>query len=117
MDFDSINEKQAFKLGFAAYCAEQGMTPEEATNLAVKKAAGGYIDALKAMSYLGVGIPAAAGMALGGGLGYGAAKLDEPDITPEDIQAKEVAETYKRYTDRLKSRRAYQQYRAARPIN
>jgi hypothetical protein len=52
----------------------------------------------------------------GGALGYGAAKMDEPDITPDDIKAKEIADTYKRYTDRLKARRTYQQYRAARQM-
>jgi hypothetical protein len=117
MDFDSIDEKQAFKLGFAEYCAQQGMTPEEATSFAKKSAAlPGWGETINQLGYLGIGVPAAAGMALGGGLGYGAAKLDEPDITPEDIKAKEIADTYKRYTDRLKSRRSYQQYRAARQI-
>ena len=134
MDFDSIDEKQAFKLGFAAYCSDQGMTTAEATQFAEKsawgwgaaaaaipgaisatgQALGHGVEAAKKLSLIGLGLPAAAGLALGGGLGYGAAKFNEPDITPEDIKAQEIAETYKRYTDRIKARRAYQQYREAR---
>lgn len=111
MDFDSIDEKQAFKLGFTAYCADSNMAPEDAT--ALVKAAAGLLDSA---ALLAVGLPAAAGLVGGGALGYGAAKMDEPDITPDDIKAKEIADTYKRYTDRLKARRTYQQYRAARQM-
>ena len=111
MDFDSIDEKQAFKLGFAAYCADQQMSPDTATAFAKSALSWGEMGALGL-----VGIPAAAGLAAGGALGYGAAKLDEPNVTPDDIKAKEIAETYKRYTDRLKARRAYQQYRSARQM-
>jgi len=114
MDFDSIDEKQAFKLGFAAYCADRGLNPKDA--IALVKQAGALGDAFKNVGLLTVGVPAAAGLALGGGLGYGAAKIDEPEITPDDIKAQELAETYKRYTDRLKARRAYQQYRASRQM-
>ena len=111
MDFDSIDEKQAFKLGFAAYCADSNMTPDDAT--ALVKAAVGWLDST---ALLAVGLPAAAGLVGGGALGYGAAKMDEPNVTPDDIKAKEIADTYKRYTDRLKARRAYQQYRTARQM-
>ena len=144
MDFDRVTDKQAFKLGFAAYCADQNMTPEAATEFAEKialepittaailtglgsaayggaKAVGGAIannvlPAAKTLGLLGIGIPTAAGLAIGGGLGYGAAKLNEPDVTPDDIKAQELAATYKRYTDRLKARRAYHQYRASRQM-
>ena len=142
MDFDSIDEKQAFKLGFAAYCADQGLSPEDARAFVksalpafgwpLAAATAGYVGGkildfggqlanniapiTKNLTLLGVGVPAAIGLAGGGALGYGAAKLNEPDITPDDIKAQELAETYKRYTDRLKSRRAYQQYRASRQM-
>ena len=42
MDFDSIDEKQAFKLGFAAYCADQNMPVETATEFAEKAAVGWF---------------------------------------------------------------------------
>jgi hypothetical protein len=138
MDFDSIDEKQAFKLGFAAYCADNSMPVEKAAEFAKQSfiqlapalpyitaalAAGGTAlynlasGAAKNAPEIGwtsIGIPAAAGMALGGGLGHLAAKSEEPDVTTDDIKAQELQDTYKRYADRLKSRRAYQQYRAAR---
>lgn len=111
MDFDSIDERQAFKLGFAAYCADQQLSAEDALTF-VKKAAG----VMENLGLAMVGVPAALGLAGGGALGYGAAKLDEPDITADDIKAKEIAETYQRYTARLKARRAYQKYREARNL-
>jgi|APCry1669188879_1035177.scaffolds.fasta_scaffold05051_5 hypothetical protein len=110
MDLDSVDAKTAFKMGFAAYCADHNLPVKEAANL-LKQAEHSLFD----LAGLGiVGLPAGLGLALGGGLGYGAAKMDEPEITPDDIKAQELAKTYKTYTDRLKSRRAYQQYRAAR---
>jgi alanine dehydrogenase len=112
MDFDSIDEKRAFKLGFAAYCADNKLTPQAAAHLATKAASGWGEN----LGLLAVGLPAAVGLVGGGALGMGAAKMDEPSTTPEDIKAKEIQDTYKRYTDRLKARRAYQQYRAARQI-
>jgi hypothetical protein len=109
MDFSTLDEKQAFKLGFAAYCAEKGMTPDDANNFV--KSAIGLTDIAGAGL---VGIPFGVGMLGGGALGFGAAKYDEPEINPEEIKAKQLAETYKIYTNRLKARRAYQQYRNAR---
>jgi len=114
MDFDSIDEKQAFKLGFVAACADRGLQPAQAAAL-LKTASGSILGDVASLGALGlVGLPAAAGLVGGGALGYGAAKFDEPNTTPDDIKAKEIEDTYKRYTDRLKSRRAYMQYRAAR---
>lgn len=67
---------------------------------------------LIAMGLLGA-IPAA-GLVAGGALGHGLAKFQEPNVSDDEIKAKELASTYKTYTDRLKSRRMYQQYRQAR---
>ena len=139
MDLDSVDEKTAFKAGFAAYCDAHGLTVEEAAGrlktaaafalpaawpyilaggtaigAGLKSVAGSLMHHAPEIGAASIGIPTAAGLALGGGLGYGAAKLEEPETTPDDIKAQEIAETYRRYTDRLKARRAYQQYRAAR---
>lgn len=119
MDFSSMDEKQAFKAGFATYCAENNLTPETALDLAKKASITGSLagagEVAAPLLLAGtVGLPFAAGMLGGSAAGYGAAKYDEPEIDPEQIKAKEIAETYKIYTDRLKARRAYQQYRAAR---
>lgn len=117
MTLDELNEKQAFKLGFITYCANNDLSARDATKW-LKQAAGGLAGSALDMGNLAlVGIPAGVGLALGGGLGYGAAKLDEPSVTPDDIKAQELAKTYKRFTDRIKARRAYQRYRAARQMS
>lgn len=179
MDFTDVDEKTAFKMGFAAYCADHDLSKEAAEDL-IKEGynsvtrflgpllkriagnpgswqrtlsrlgggvkiklpkpapaasggwgkwlggvglgglAGAYTvapfirDAAPPLTAIGAGIPFAASLAAGGGLGWGAAKLNEPDITPEDIQADELKRTYEQQTKRLGSRRAYQQYRTAR---
>jgi hypothetical protein len=118
MNLTELNEKQAFKLGFIAYCADHNLSVHAATNLLKKASTAGW--AAQNLFDLGglatVGLPAGLGLALGGGLGYGAAKMDEPSVTPDEIKAQELAKTYKTYTDRIKARRAYQQYRAARQM-
>lgn len=139
MDFDNVDEKTAFKLGFATYCADNGLSTKEAAELLKSSAIGPWvIPALTAgLTAVGAGVanfgkglaqyapeitatslavPTAAGLAIGGGLGHLAAKSEEPELSPEDIQAQEIADTYKRYTDRIKARKAYQQYRTARDM-
>jgi hypothetical protein len=155
MDLEAVDEKTAFKMGFAAYCADNNLSKEAAAAL-LKQAAGippwlltglrqggrnlwsilkttgagaafaapyaaiegGKLVANMAQPVAGIaaGVPIAASLAAGGGLGWGAAKLNEPTTTPEDIQAQELKDTYDQYSKRLKARRAYQQYRAARDV-
>lgn len=89
---------------------------------AVKSTAGAVLDAGKenlknnagTYSMLALGALPALGLVAGGALGHGAAKFQEPNVSDDDIKAKELADTYKTYTDRLKARRMYQQYRQAR---
>lgn len=143
MDFDSIDTRTAFKLGVLSYCADRGMS-KEATEEFVKSAflpalagaasaawpyvatalaTGGGMMLLngastggKELLKLDTMLPVAGGLIGGAGLGWGAAKLNEPDITPDEIKARELTDTYKRYTDRLKARQAYQQYRSSRQM-
>lgn len=61
-----------------------------------------------------IGLLGAAGLAGGAGLGYLGAKFNEPDINEDEIKAKELAQAYKVYTDRMKARKAYNQYRQSR---
>lgn len=61
-----------------------------------------------------LGLPVAAGAALGGGLGWGAAKMTEPKINEDDIKADEVEQAYRIQGRRLKARRDYEKYRAAK---
>jgi hypothetical protein len=114
MNLDELDDKQAFKLGFVTYCAEHNLPLHDATRFLKQAAGTPSIFDLSGMAM--VGLPAGLGLALGGGLGYGAAKMDEPSVTPDEIKAQELAKTYKRYTDRIKARRAYQQYRASRQL-
>lgn len=166
MDFDSIDEKTAFKLGFASRCFEMGLEPDQVTAAMEKSAllptfiggsgtgllakflpkliprlapiaaktgpwgkwlgaaapigiggflaSGAPLQAAKDIGLLGIGMGGAAGLLGGAALGYGKAKLDEEPIDEDEIKSKELADTYKAYTARLKSQRAYQQYRKAR---
>jgi hypothetical protein len=89
---------------------------------AVKSLGGAALDAGKEnlkqnggmYSMLALGALPALGLVAGGALGHGAAKFQEPNVSDDDIKAKELADTYKTYTNRLKARRMYQQYRQAR---
>lgn len=147
MDLDSIDEKTAFKMGFAARCFELGLEPDQVKEAAEKSARfggllaalkagwknpwiskpllttggllsgfgiGGAVNAAKDISGATIGLGGAAGLLGGAGLGYGLAKLQEEDVDEDEVKAKELADTYKVYTDRLKAQRAYQQYRRAR---
>jgi hypothetical protein len=169
MDLDSIDEKTAFKLGFATRCFEMGLEPAQvkeafeksallptflggtgtgilsrlAPGLAARLApiaartgpwgkwmaggaaaaglpaagffaSGAPLQAIKDMGLLGIGLGGGAGLLGGAALGYGKAKLDEEPVDEDEIKSKELSDTYKAYTARLKSQRAYQQYRKAR---
>lgn len=148
MDFDNIDAKTAFQLGFATRCHEEGLSEKEAAQrlghfektalLPALAAAWPWIaaagtglaaglggiyygtkqvakDAFPAAKFL-AGVPIAAGLAGGAGLGYGLAKLNEPRVDEDDLKAQELAQTYKVYTDRLKARQAYQKYRQAQSV-
>lgn len=65
---------------------------------------------------LPIGLLGAAGLAGGAGLGYLGAKFNEPDVNEDEIKAKELAQAYKVYTDRMKARKAYSQYRQSREM-
>lgn len=153
MDLDSIDEKTAFKMGFAERCFELGFEPGQVKEAMEKSAIirnlvtllskipkpswaavkpwlthagtgiggglaglgiGGAFNAAKDISGLTVGLGGGLGLLGGAGLGYGLARLNEEDVDEDEIKSKELADTYKVYADRLKSQRAYQQYRKAR---
>jgi hypothetical protein len=132
MDFANIDAKTAFQLGFAARCREEKLSQKAACERAVwlEKASldllgvgsaisGGakaLVEAAKPVATLAVGVPVGLGLAAGAAGGYGLAKLNEPDVTEDDIKAQELANTYKAYTDRLKARQAYLKYRKAQGL-
>lgn len=112
-------EKNAFKLGFLARCAEEGLTGA-ALDARIKQA-----DTLVKSGWdlipsegryaagLALGLPVAAGVLGGGALGYGLAKAQEPPLDEDEIKAKEIATTYKVLAERAKARRKLRQYRPA----
>jgi hypothetical protein len=134
----SVTEKEAFTLGFLTRCAEEGLTGEALTarlesvakfnektaqNPVVKfspldlgpgqVASGIGSGASKLIDYgLAVAALPIMGSIIGGsGLGYGAAKMVEPQINEDEIKAKELAATYKLYADKAKNRKKVRQYR------
>lgn len=129
MDFDNIDAKTAFQLGFAARCQEEGLSEKDATARAVwfekrsfdfmaalGSGAKAVVDAAKPVAALAVGVPVGLSLAAGAAGGYGLAKLNEPDVDEDDIKAQELARTYKIYADRIKARQAYLQYRKAKGL-
>ena len=135
-----ITPQDAFKLGFLARCAEERLTGAaldarlEKVAEFNKKAAGGKPSggssvirfspfevgggtASGALSTLWQGlsgalaIPTAASILGGGALGYGTAKMVEPNISEDDIKAQELAATYKMYAEKAKARRKLRNYR------
>ena len=134
-----VTTKEAFRLGFLARCAEEGLTGEH-LNARIKSAAekqsigwlipaaglaaagagglaiarGGVRDLASGAGTLAGLIPAG-GLLAGAGLGYGAAKMTEPNITDDDIKAQELADTYRIYAEKAKANRRARQYRVARP--
>ena len=57
------------------------------------------------------GAAAGAGLLGGSALGYGAAKMTEPEVSSDDIKQQELADTYRIYADRAKATRKARKYR------
>lgn len=57
------------------------------------------------------GTAGAAGLLGGGALGYGAAKMTEPEVSSDDIKQQELAETYRIYANRARAKRKARKYR------
>lgn len=135
----SLTEKEAFKLGFLARCAEEHLRgdaleariaaagawagSEKTSNLLFKyspysispglaaEAAG---SAVKGITGAGIGmltLPYVLAPMAAGAAGYSAAKMIEPTISDEDVKAQELAATYKLYADKAKARRKSRKYR------
>lgn len=119
-----LSEQDAFKLGFLARCAEEKLTGaaldarlEKAAAIkdwaspGLNRAASGLSDITGA--YLAAAtVPFGLSILGGGALGYGAAKMVEPKINDDEIKAREIADMYRLYADKAKSRRKAVKYRA-----
>jgi hypothetical protein len=130
-----ITAQDAFKLGFLTRCAEEQLTGEALDARLDKvaefnKRAGGLYEykptsvslpgtsEIAALTKPLVGwaqsmyaLPFAASILGGSGLGYGAAKMMEPQISEDEIKAQELADTYRLYAEKAKARKKVRQYR------
>jgi hypothetical protein len=119
-----ITAKDAFKLGFLTRCAQEqliGPALDErlekaallgltASPIDVTKSLPGASDLVGAAKAL-LAVPPAAAILGGSALGYGAAKMIEPEITDDEIRAQELADTYRLYAEKAKAHRKVRQYR------
>lgn len=131
-----ITAQEAFKLGFLARCAEEKLTGAALDSRLEKVAefnkrstgswfayepakwglpgagvAGAAVSPLLGWAQAAYAIPFAASITGGAGLGYGAAKMLEPQISDEEIKAQELADTYRLYAAKAKARKKTRQYR------
>jgi hypothetical protein len=115
MDFNNVDAKTAFKMGFLARCSEEGLTGAD-LDARIKQA--GALDGLGSLlssgAFATVGLPLAGGLIAGGLGGYGAAKMTTPELDDDTLKSEELANTYKAYANRLRSRKKALQYRPAR---
>src|SRR5947209_9355025 len=100
-----MTPREAFKMGFARRCAEEGLTPEQAAARVEKAAA--YLEknanllgdlAAKHPMELAVGAPMAAG-ALGG---WAAHQLTSHDVDEEDVRKRELIDELRHWARRAR---------------
>jgi len=135
-----ITPQDAFKLGFLARCAEERLTGavlnarldkvaefnkkaaggkptggSSVIKISPFEAGGGSLSGAASTLWQGLSgllaVPTAASIMGGGALGYGTAKMVEPNISEDDIKAQELAATYKMYAEKAKARRKLRNYR------
>jgi hypothetical protein len=115
MDFNDVDAKTAFKMGFLSRCSEEGLTGA-ALDARIKQAGimDGLGNVLSSGAALTIGLPLAGGLVAGGLGGYGAAKMTTPELDDDTLKSEELANTYRAYANRLRSRKKALQYRPAR---
>lgn len=119
-----LTAREAFKVGFLARCAEEGLSADQIAGrvkLAADKFAGvidGVIGGATGIgkSVIGTGLPIAAlaPIALGGLAGYGLSRATDVDDTDvAEIKNQELLDTYAQETARLKRQKAVRDYKAS----
>src|SRR6185312_15461166 len=117
-----MDTAQAFRFGFLARCAEEGLAPDQAlarakSALALVKQANGAGLAGRALGMLGPALTGAKDTAMtvfpwivGGGavtaamLGAAAAKAQDADFDPSEAKRQELIDTLNFHTDQLRRR-------------
>lgn len=113
-----LTPRDAFKVGFLARCAEEGLTAPQIADR-VKVAADKFASFLGGLgsatgSVLSTGIPLAlaAPVALGGVAGYGLSRMTDIDDTDVDeIKNTELLDTYAAETAKLRRQRAVREFK------
>lgn len=109
----ALTAREAIKSGFLLACAERGLTEDETRDL-IKTALSKDANLLSTLATAGTSL-AGLGLVGAGGLGFGAghvaAKMTEPDITPDEAKKQELITAYQLYADQAiraaKRRRVY----------
>lgn len=115
----SLTSREAFKVGFLARCAEEGLSADQIADR-VKAAGDKFASFLGGLgsaagSVLSTGIPLAlaAPIALGGVAGYGLSRATDIDDTDVDeIKNNELLDTYSAETAKLRRQQAVRAFKA-----
>ena len=114
---DQLSPQDQFKVVFLEKCAEQGLSALEILDR-VKRAdvfseiVEGIAGGAKGLTNYAIPAAFAAPPIIGGLLGHGYAKMQEPtEDTIESIQQGEIADEYRKQTQRLKREQALKKYR------
>lgn len=108
-----LTPRQAFKFGFLMRCAEEGLTQQE-TTARIKLA--GIMSSLGNLAVAAPAVTLAASGVGGAALGYGAAKLTEPDADPEEAKLQELMAAYRMYADHARRNTKQRGYRPSSNI-
>lgn len=121
----ALTQREAFKVAFLGYCADQGLSIDEAHHQ-IKQAIerletekrSDVLGGIKSLLGLGLMAPILIGAPVGAGVGYGLAQLRGiNDMTPEEIITNEKIEALRRAAERakLRTRSPMKQQRSRRP--
>lgn len=106
-----MNAREAFKFGYLARCASDGIGPDEAEGRMEKFATPGITEIPGLMAEWAIPALLAAPPVVGATLGYTAAKLN--DVGDEDVksvQNRELVREYRDQTENLNRQRASRDY-------
>lgn len=90
-----MDVKQAFRVGFLARCAEEGLSPEETEARAESFRKQAILGGIAKYPALAVLLAGAGGL----GAGYAAGGLSKKKVDPADVRRQELIGTYNTYAE------------------
>jgi len=111
-----LGPQDAFRLGFMYRCAEEGLVGEKLASRVEHLEKRAITDPWQAAKSLGANVatlPILGAITMGGLAGHVVGSTIDPEISDDDLKAKELISTYKAYAARAKSRRKARTYRPA----